>query len=220
MKKQGIFITGTDTGVGKTVVSALLVSSLAKAGKRAGYFKPIQTGTDLDTKTVSDLTTLSQIDIHPPVYSFPDPMAPSRAAAQVGKSIHVDPILETWRGLQPHLWVIEGAGGILVPLNQKETIRDLIFQLVVPILLVASTKLGTINHTLLTLEAIEHAGLSVRGIVLNGKEDPGLRETIQSFTSVPIVSMVPQLPKITPDVIREFGHRVFPARVLTDLEIT
>ena len=184
MKKQGLFVTGTDTGIGKTFISNLLMTALQ--GMQPGYIKPIQTGKDWDEDAIEG-------EIAPSVYSFSDPMAPSRAAQKAHEVIDLDRIRRAWDSLDDRPWVIEGVGGVLVPLNQCQTVRDLIVTLGVPALLVASTRLGTINHTLLSLEALERAHIPLVGIVLNGDKDLGLAETLQDFTQVPIVEATPQV---------------------------
>lgn len=103
--KIGIFVSGTDTDVGKTFVSSLLVSSLHSYGIKTGYFKPVQTGTDSDTQTVIRLTGVSNRNFPDPVYSFPEPMSPNRAAQLHHEEIQLDRIIETWEKLDDRAWV-------------------------------------------------------------------------------------------------------------------
>lgn len=219
--KDGLFITGTDTHIGKTVTSALLLAALARAGRSPGYFKPVQTGLDSDKLTVTELTGLPAERIAPSVYEFPEPIAPSRAAkmnrAMKQVEISLDRIRSSWIGLPSREWVVEGAGGLMVPLNSKSLIRDLILELHLRVLLVSSTRLGTINHTLLSVESARASGIPVAGIALVGEPDPGLEETIAEFTDVPVVSRIPLLPELSGAVIQEFGPVCFPEATLSRL---
>lgn len=207
--KLGLFVSGTDTGVGKTIVSSLMLSALKSLAVRTGYFKPIQTGTDLDTPRVAELTEIPLSKFPNPVYSLAMPAAPSRAASAEGIQIQLDLILKAWNELDDRAWVVEGAGGLLVPLNQKQTIRDLIQILGLRLLLVASTRLGTLNHTLLTIEAARTRGIEVRGIVLVGDEDPGLEKALSSWTEIPILTRIPQAADLSPTWIQENGPKYF-----------
>ncbi len=213
--RGSLFITGTDTGVGKTFVSALVVRALQELGVEVGYFKPVQTGLDSDTREVQRLGLLPEKRVARPVYFFPEPMAPSRAAELHGDSISLERIRDSWEGLPDRKWVVEGAGGILVPLNSRQTIRDLVACLNIPTLIVASTRLGTINHTLLTLEAAKH--LDVRGVVLVGRPDPGLRETLQQFSSVSIIAEIPEYPEISPELVQKIAVELFPLPKLKEI---
>jgi dethiobiotin synthetase len=223
--KKGIFITGTDTNVGKTFVSSLLVSSLRANKIATGYFKPIQTGTDSNTpsdlQTVIALSELSTEEQTPSVYSFPQPMSPNRAASLNGKTIELEPILDHWNTLQNsplrRTWIVEGAGGLLVPFNSKQTMRDLILALDLSTILVASTRLGTINHTLLSLEMAQSSGIHVSGLVLVGHKDPGLDETLRCFTQVPILAEIPWLPEITSSTLRDNCLQYFTAHTLNQI---
>ena len=199
IKKAGIFVTGTDTGVGKTLVSSLLLASLDELGLQPGYFKPIQTGTDDDSLTVQNLIGLSADRILAPSYRFSLPAAPSRAADYEKSEIKTSQILSRWKTAADGVWIIEGAGGLLVPISRNEKqflVVDLISLLEVPVLIVASTRLGTINHTLLTLEVARQRGLSLFGVILSGPKDPGLKETLEEFGKFRILA---EIPEISPD---------------------
>jgi dethiobiotin synthetase len=196
---RGIFITGTDTGVGKTITSALLVSALKKAGKAPKYFKPVQTGLDDDTETLKSLTESPYIA---PVYKFRDPISPNRAAALAHEEIDLKKIHKAAASAAiEEFLVVEGAGGLMVPLNQRENTRDLVVKLEVPLVIVASTRLGTINHTLLTLECARAKNINVKGIILVGPEDPGLAETLKDLGDIPILAEIPLI-KISPKEIQ------------------
>ena len=161
--KRGVFVTGTDTGVGKTVVSACLAKAWG-----ADYWKPVQSGLaegPSDTATVAVLADLPKERLHPPVHAFDPAVSPHLAAAETGVRIAI-----TSQDLPASDLpiVVEGAGGALVPLNEAETMLDLMLRLSLPVVLVAADRLGAINQTLLTLEAIRARGLTVAGVILTG----------------------------------------------------
>lgn len=150
-----VFITGTDTGVGKTTVARYLCNLW-----KADYFKPIQTGLEKDSDQMPEETF-----IHPEVYHFKAPLSPHAAASKEGKEINLQRIQIP----QGDRLIVEGAGGVLVPLNKTHLMIDLIKHLGLPVIIVSRNQLGTINHTLLTLKALQD--VPVLGIVLSG-EDP------------------------------------------------
>ena len=215
--KRGLFVTGTDTGIGKTLVSALLVSAIGKTGRRAGYFKPVQTGKDSDTRTVSRLCGIDGDALPRPAYSFKMPASPDRAAAAEGAAIDLEVLRRAWDDLPPADWIVEGAGGLMVPLEERRTFRDLAGMLNLPLVIVSSTRLGTINHTLLTLEAARSAGLAVAGIVLNGEPDPGLVGVFARFDMTPVVASVPRLKSVSRQVCARRAMSLFPEEVLERL---
>ena len=194
----GFFVTGTDTGVGKTVISALLMAAL---GPRAAYYKPVQTGDDDDTETVRELSGGFALPVG---LRLPLPAAPWRAAIAAGVQIELSTLVA--RAVTPCDWLVaEGAGGVLVPLGPGLLMRDLISALGLPALVVARTQLGTINHTLLTVSALVQRGLPVAGIVLNGPPDPGLTEILHACLpqDVRVVAEVGPAPALT----RAWVHR-------------
>jgi dethiobiotin synthetase len=153
-----IVVTGTDTGVGKTIVSA----SLARPG--AAYVKPAQTGDDDDAATVRELSGADVFTLA----RYPEPLAPARAAARAGMAtVTVREAAEFVEQLPHELVIVEGAGGLLVELDSDGgTIADLAQLLDAPLIVVARAGLGTLNHTALTVEAIAHRGLRCLGIVI------------------------------------------------------
>jgi dethiobiotin synthase len=206
--KTGVFVTGTNTGVGKTWVAALLLAAARAQGMPAYYFKPVQTGQDSDCDTVEYLTGL-QPHIIKPVYSLTLPQAPYRAALAEHHPIQLDNILARWRQLAAGCYLVEGAGGLLVPLTQNHMIRDLAAALKLPLLIVASTQLGTMNHILLTLEAAANAQIPVKGLILSGPTDPGLTAALQPFISVPILAEIPELSAVTRPSFQQTANRLF-----------
>ncbi len=191
---RGLFVTGTDTGVGKTLVAACLARRLG-----ADYWKPAQTGTqdgDDDTAAVASLAALPAERIHPPRHRFAAPLSPEAAAAMAGASIGLEDfsLPATSRPI-----VVEGAGGVLVPIGGGATMADLMARLGLPAVLVARTTLGTINHTLLSLEALRRRGIAVRGVVLVGPPNAGNRDAIAAHGAVEILAEMPWLERLDPD---------------------
>jgi dethiobiotin synthase len=186
------FITGTDTGVGKTVTSALLCAALD-----ALYWKPIQTGTreGTDTNVVMRLAQLPRSRNLPETYRFAPPVSPHLAARRVGVRIDLQkirlPRIDPGQNL-----IVEGAGGVLVPINREQLMVDVMKQLGLPVLLVSRTALGTINHTLLSLAALRAAKLDVRGVILVGAKNQENRNAIELYGGVPVLGWIPPLKKL------------------------
>jgi dethiobiotin synthetase len=189
---QGFFVTGTDTDVGKTVVAAWLVARLD-----ACYWKPIQAGNhpEIDSAIVGRLTGAAPGRILPEAYVLPEPIAPHEAARRAGIAIDME------RLLPPPCdgpLVVEGAGGLMVPLTDRAYVIDLATELHLPIILVTRSTLGTINHTLLSLEAIRRRGLPLAGVVVNGPETPHNRAAIERYGQVEVIAEIPWLDQLTP----------------------
>jgi dethiobiotin synthetase len=188
---QGFFVTGTDTDVGKTLVSAWLMTHLD-----ADYWKPVQAGTEpeTDSATVRRLAEISAERILPETYILPEAMAPHEAARRAG--IRID-----MAKLEPpatdRLLVVEGAGGTLVPLTDEAYVIDLASELHLPVLLVARSTLGTINHTLLSIEALRRRGLPLAGVVMSGPETPHNRAAIERYGQINVIAEIPWLPSVT-----------------------
>lgn len=203
---NGIFIAGTGTGVGKTHVTGLLLGALRRRGIDTLSVKPVQTGC-LPGEAAPDLLEhwrlagwrpTAEIAARCAPYCFTDPVSPHLAAAREGRRVGVSEIVASVEALAAHTGaqlLVEGAGGVLVPLNGRETQRDLIAALGLPVLVVAEAGLGTINHTLLTLEALARVNAHVLGVVLNPLHpaEPFLIEnnaaTIAAITSVEVVTL-------------------------------
>jgi len=188
---QGLFVTGTDTGVGKTVVSAALA---LRTG--FGYWKPIQTGNENDTAEVQRLAACAVFDQG---VRLPDPVSPHLAAERSGTTIAVAEVVSQAPG--DGSWIVEGAGGVLVPLNAREKMIDLMTALALPVVVVARSTLGTINHTLLTLEALRSRGLRVEMVVLSGVSDPANLAAIRTIGNVTAIEM-PRLDPLTPETLK------------------
>ena len=207
--KRGFFITGTDTGVGKTVVAAALAIVLRESGRDVGVFKPVASGcvrrreglvsedAEFLAKAAEAPETLEEIS---PV-RFEEPLAPTVAAARAGVETDLEPMWEAWRRLRDahEILLVEGIGGILCPVTPAMSVADLAKEFHLPLLVVARSTLGTINHTALTIEAARARGLAVAGVVINrySHESPDLAEMtspdeIQRVTGVQVLGLVPE----------------------------
>jgi len=207
MMIQGIFITGTDTGVGKTYIGAGLAAALREQGIDVGVMKPAETGCGLRKGVLVPHDTMKLINaggVDDPLdlvnpYRFRAPLAPAIAASHEGKKIDIRRIVSAFRTLsrKHEYMVIEGAGGIMVPLTMGRHYLDLARVLNLPVLVVARPGLGTINHSLLTIMALRSCRLRIAGIVINhrSKKRSGLAErtgppAIERLTGVPIIGHV------------------------------
>ena len=193
-----LFITGISTDVGKTIASAIIVEAL-----QADYWKPIQAG-DLehsDTHKVQSLVSNTQSQFHPNSYALQTPASPHLAAAKDGITIDLNQIQEP--ETTNHL-VVEGAGGILVPLNDTQSVVDLI-QSDYKVIVVSRHYLGSINHTLLTIESLQNRGIQVAGIIFSGDENSSTESIILSRTAVPCLGRIAQEPYFDSNVISEYA---------------
>jgi dethiobiotin synthase len=190
------FVTGTDTGVGKTVVCAWLVRHW-----NADYWKPVQSGTaeGRDGQEIIRLAGLDPQRWHPSQYELKAPLSPHEAARLEGCCIELSAF-----SLPRTNWslVVEGAGGVLVPINDQDLMVDLMVDLGLPAIVVARTALGTINHTLLTLEALRRRGVAVAGVVLNGPPNAANRRAIAGHGKAPIIGELPPLSPLNAEAIR------------------
>ncbi|MCW9707206.1 dethiobiotin synthase [Fodinibius salsisoli] len=179
-----IFVTGTDTGIGKTVVSAIFTEGL-----KASYWKPIQAG--LEEETDSEFlkrVTGEDCDILPERYRLQTPMSPHAAAAIDDVQISLDGLhLPAYK--KEHL-VVEGAGGLMVPINDDTMIIDLIEKLHIPVVLVARSELGTLNHTFLSLEALRSRSIPILGVVMNGPKNESNYDAIKAYGEVDILAEI------------------------------
>ncbi len=173
MSLPGIFVSGTDTGVGKTVVACALVRGLRAAGLDVGVMKPVETGVGpdgpIDASALRDAAQASESLVEICPIQLPLPAAPEAAAAAARREIGIDEIKRAYRRLatRHEVVIVEGAGGLLVPLSQGFDMSDLAARLDLPVLLVARASLGTINHTRLAVEACASRGLELLGVVIS-----------------------------------------------------
>lgn len=225
----GLFIAGTDTGVGKTFVGGLLAGLLQRQGIDIGVMKPVESGClrkdgALYPQDAYELREKAQSrdpidDIV--LYALELPAAPAVAALKEGITIELPRIVEKFQALSARhqLTLIEGAGGLLVPLTRREDNAHLILALNVPVLIVARASLGTINHTLLTVNWAKTLGIQVLGVVINdpiGNLSQAERENLQALVErlpVPLLGIVPHLPLSFHEVL----DRVEPALALDHL---
>lgn len=199
-----IFVTGIGTEVGKTLVSAILVEAL-----HADYWKPIQAG-DLeatDTDRVRGLVTNELSRFHPEAVRLRTPASPHAASRREGRMIELAEIVPPAAARERPL-VIEGAGGVLVPLNDSHTMLDLIAKLACETVVVSKNYLGSINHTLLTLEALERRGIEILGLVFNGEENADSESAILNRSGAPLLGRVRWETELTPTVVRRYAEEL------------
>jgi len=202
---KGIFVTGTDTGIGKTVVSAALVCAL-RGREKVCYWKPIQTGIeeDNDTETVRKLANCAEDEIFDKGFRLEKPLSPHLSARLANVEITVEKTLDFVKA-DERFWIVEGAGGVLVPLNKNELVIDLIKALDLPVLIVARSGLGTINHTLLTLEALRDRDLKIFGVIMNGSPDEENQKAIGHFGNAAVLAQMPKFEKIDPGCLNDWA---------------
>ena len=213
---NGFFVTGTDTDVGKTIISSGLAAVLKEKKIDVGVFKPLLSGIARenpasDTSLLKQMsqTSLSYEEITP--FEFKEPLAPYVAGKLEGKNVGIEDVLSHWEKIREkhEFFIVEGAGGISVPLGEGFLVSDLIKALQLPIVIVARPNLGTFNHIFLTVQYAKSMGLSIAGIVINGINDsPGLAEKtnpdlIEELCGVPILGITPKLKEVTEENIKK-----------------
>ncbi len=202
MKHKPIFITGIGTGIGKTITSAVLVESL-----QADYWKPVQSG-DLeytDTDKVKELVSNNKSIFHPEAYRLTQPFSPHKSAELDGVKIELSKIIlpESENQL-----IIEGAGGLMVPLNDTDLMIDLIQKLEAEVILVSKNYLGSINHTLLSAEILKVRGITLRSIIFSGEADLSSQNIILQHLKIES-SHIPHFPVLNKVQISEFASRFY-----------
>ena len=227
---QGYFITGTDTGVGNTVVTALLTALCRRAGVGVGVMKPVETGVDplCDSSAASDARFLMEVaqsgdsldEVAP--YRFKIPASPYFAARAEGREVDPSRLIAAFRNLSERheVLLVEGAGGLLAPISPGYQVLHLAEDFGLPLIVAARRNLGTLNHTLLTLQAAEAKGLTVAGVVFNPLEpDPASEveransDILREFSRVPLLGELPFLGPVsaeafTPEVLDECLRRL------------
>ena len=207
-KVNGIFVTGTDTGVGKTVVAGAIARQLTMEGKQTGVFKPIATGckhtreglvnNDVEFLAHCADSRFSLEQINPIRYS--EPVTPLVAAERSKREIDWESLKQAYKNIadESEIVIVEGIGGVMVPITKKYLVIDLMEEMALPVIIVAWSRLGTINHTLLTIETCKNRGLKVIGVVMNGYQAEGsdlAAETnmrvINEVTKVKILTVIP-----------------------------
>jgi dethiobiotin synthetase len=208
---KSLFVTGTDTNVGKTLLSALLVAALD-----AIYWKPIQTGAceGTDRQTVIKLAEIPEAQTIPESYCFDPPVSPHLATEAKGVRIDLARIQPPANLRKPV--IAEGAGGILVPINDSESMLDLARRLGFPVLIAARAALGTINHTLLTLQALRCAKILAHGVVMIGHRNRDNERSVEHFGGVPIIGTIPWLDTINREVLLNVFRSNFDQKYFRD----
>jgi len=197
LKNNSFFVTGIDTNIGKTVVAAILVEAL-----NADYWKPIQSG-DLhytDTDKVKELVNEKSI-LYPETYRLNNPLSPHASAKLDNISISLDSfqLPKTNNNL-----IVEGAGGLLVPINEDGSyLSDIIVKLGMEVILVSKNYLGSINHTLLSIEYLKSKSISIKGIIIVGEKNESSESIITKNTEVNILHRVPMAESVTREFIKE-----------------
>lgn len=202
--QRGIFISGIGTEIGKTVVAALITQALA-----ADYWKPVQSG-DLsysDTMKVKALASHPAVTFHPEAFSLNTPASPHYSAELDGVQIKVTDFKLPQTN---NFLVVEGAGGLMVPLNQSETMVDLIKHLGLPVLLVSQNYLGSINHSLLSLQCLQQHDIPLAGLIFNGPAVPSTTDIIEQMSGQKALFHLPPLAEINQTVIADWAEKIKP----------
>jgi dethiobiotin synthase len=207
---DAFFVTGTGTDVGKTVVSGILLSGL-----EAKYWKPIQSGEPSDTNFLKKVTKLSAENFLAERHVFEHAVSPHLAASLSGKHIDLKDF-ELPAHPNSHL-IVEGAGGLLTPLNEQHLMIDLIDQLQLAVIVVALSGLGTINHTLLTISALNSRSIPILGVVMNGEPHESNKQAIEHYGKVPVIAQCARLPELSPDSLSGAFREYFSPRTCRHL---
>lgn len=206
---NGIFVAGTDTNVGKTIASASAMNIL-RGAEDICYWKPVQTGieTDDDTRTVRELANCSADEFFDSGFRLEKPLSPHLSARLAGVSITIEKILDFVRNTNNEkFWIIEGAGGVLVPLNDTELMIDLMRALNLPIVVAARSGLGTINHTLLTLQSLRNGGLEILGVIMNGVPNEENRWAIEHFGATKVLAQIPKFDMLNAESLKTWAGK-------------
>ena len=215
---KGYFITGTDTGVGKTVVTACLATLFKSLGGNVGVMKPIETGVDpecnsaanSDAKFLMEVAGVQDADVCS--YRLKSPASPYQAARMEGKELDPEKILISFRALQSKhsMMLVEGIGGLMVPITQRYYVADLALQIGLPLIIVSRVQIGTLNHTLLTINAARQHGLKVEGVILNPSDEGELDaieaeqgSLIEKFSDTPILGICPYIDDVSCEGIKQ-----------------
>lgn len=207
-KSRGLIVCGTDTDVGKTIGSASLLRSSRLLCPEVRYLKPMQTGTDSDTETVVKLAEVDASRIVSPILELPLPASVDQAALHSKVEVQLnDLVTKTRAKLHEHpddFWILETAGGIRVPINPREDQADFIGALGLPVVLIARSSLGTLNHTLLTVEALQSRQIPLKALILIGPEHKANKRTLSEWLpNCPILEM-PHFEQLSPESINQW----------------
>ena len=217
---NGFFITGTDTGIGKTVVTACLTTLFKSQDMDVGVMKPIETGVDpvcsssanSDAKFLMESSSSTDAEEEVCPYRLKTPASPYQSAQIAGTQIQPSTILEKFKVLQSRhsMMMVEGIGGLLVPITYRYCVADLALEIGLPLIIVSRLRVGTLNHTLLTINVAQQYGLKIKGVILNQHEAGVLNdveikqgELIEEFSDVPILGTCPYLEDVSSEGIKE-----------------
>ncbi|NCD72015.1 dethiobiotin synthase [Mucilaginibacter agri] len=198
-----LFITGIGTGIGKTITAAILTEKL-----QADYWKPIQSGDldDSDTLKVQSLISNTKTVFHPETYRLTQPYSPHKSAVIDGITIDINRFRIPATDNQ---LIIEGAGGLMVPLNETDLIIDLIKKLDAEVILVSQNYLGSINHTILSWKALMREDIPIKGIIFNGNPDSESERYILQYTGLTLIGKIPLLETLSKDAVRAAGDWLY-----------
>lgn len=194
------FVTGIGTGIGKTIVSAIITEKL-----QADYWKPIQSG-DLDQSDslkIESLISNGKTIIHKEAFRLTQPLSPHLSAKLDQIELNIDKLQTP---ATSNTLIIEGAGGLMVPLNDQELMIDYIKSLQVEVILVSQNYLGSINHTLLSIEVLKSKNISIKGLVFNGASNNETERYIKQYSKLPILGFIPELRNVSKDAVKEAGQ--------------
>ena len=196
---HNLFVSAIGTDSGKTLVSSILLTAF-----EGEYWKPIQAGKPTDTDSIRSLIGERNHVFHPERYLLQKPASPHDAASEEGIEIRLEDF-----SLPKHIrpLIVEGAGGLMVPINESQVILDLIHHLQLPVVLVANLYLGSINHTLLSAEVLKRYQIPVKGIIFNGEPNEASQRFIQNYTQWPVLLHIAKEEKVTTDVIRKYAQQ-------------
>lgn len=194
------FVTAIGTDSGKTLVAAILTEAL-----KADYWKPVQAGTPGDTETVQSLVSNTITQFHPETHRLKLPASPHAAAKY--EHLHID-LDDFVLPLTDNEIIIEGAGGILVPLNSENFVIDIAQKLESPLILVSNLYLGSINHTLLTVHYLKQHNIPVKGIIFNGEANEESEQIIEQVSGYRVLLRIPHLSKINKEIIQYWADEL------------
>lgn len=203
---QLIFITGTGTGVGKTLAAAIITEAL-----NADYWKPIQAGYEdgTDSITVQQLLSNKESVIHPELYRLALPASPHISADLEGKEIKIKTIIKYLPATKNQL-IIEGVGGLMVPLNETQFVCDLINEMKATVIIVSKNELGSINHSLLTAAVLKQQKIKVAGWIFN-EQFMDYEAQIAAWSGYPVIASIPHQENITKETVKALADEMLPA---------
>ena len=195
-----LFITGTGTDVGKTLTAAIITEAL-----NADYWKPVQAGNlqNSDSKKVASLISNPESVVHPEAVRLNHPLSPHEAARLDGVEINFESMI--WPQTSRHL-LVETAGGVMSPINDKAAMVDFVSFYNLPVVLIVRNYLGSINHTLMSIDVLKSREVNVVGMIISGYPNQSSQSFITAYSSIPILAQLPELPVISASSVKEVAH--------------